>query len=487
MNPSVLLDAALFLGHFHPLLVHLPIGFLILALILEWISTREKYAPLRVAVPISLLAGGIGAILACITGWVLSTNGGYDDRALTIHKWTALTIPFLSLFAWMVSTKRIRVSFLQARRSLLFTLLGLTLILSVAGHMGATLTHGPDYLSMSTLLDTEKKKHAVTSMKEALVFEDLVQPMLDKKCGSCHNSTKMKGGLSMESLRALEKGGKHGAVIVSGQPTASEMVKRISLDPGDKKFMPSDGKPPLSAKEAAVLKWWIEKGAGHADKKWSELADAKSIPADVKNYAQAFFGQPSSGEPGGNADLPVPKVPAVSQATLQKLRRSGFVIKLIDTDPVLLDVTLPPPVKSATTPAIPGNPANPAKTADPDKLKELLAIRDNIIWLNISGNNISDEQMDILGQCKNIRILKLDKTPLTDKGIAKLSRLDQLQSINLYNTKITKNCLVDLSKMKSLKTVYVWGTGIKKEDLATPDSAHLMIVPGSGPAGSPAL
>jgi uncharacterized membrane protein len=36
-------DWAMFLGHFHPLVVHLPIGMLIMAAILEWLSRKKIY------------------------------------------------------------------------------------------------------------------------------------------------------------------------------------------------------------------------------------------------------------------------------------------------------------------------------------------------------------------------------------------------------------------------------------------------------------
>ncbi|MDR3714455.1 MAG: hypothetical protein P4L51_16710 [Puia sp.] len=500
-----LLDLTLFFGHFHPLLVHLPIGFLVLALLLECAGILEKQAAIRAAVPFVLLVGTLSAVLACITGWTLSTTGGYDLQALNLHKWTALTIPFLSLFAWLVSTKKIKSPVLQSRRSLLWTLTGLTGILMVAGHAGATLTHGAGYLSAGTLFDGGKKKHTVSSLKDALVFEDIVQPILDRKCGSCHNGAKQKGGLSLENLNALLKGGKHGPIIVPGRPTASEMIKRVSLDPGDKKFMPSDGKPPLSAEEAALLKWWIGRNMGNTDAKWTELATASDIPAEVKKYVETSFnalspGSPSSGSlSSGNlsgkglsdsARMAVPKVPPVSQEKLLKLQQAGFVVRLIDREPILLDVTLPPPVKTKETtsqapaPDKTGSPARASdlsKPVDPAILNALLAVKENIIWLNLSGNNISDEQMDIVNQCKNIRILKLQKTPLSDKGIARLNALGQMQSINLYNTRVTRNCLAGLSKMKNLATVYVWGTAIKKDAIPASDSPHLSIVGGNDP------
>ncbi|HYH57374.1 MAG TPA: DUF2231 domain-containing protein, partial [Anseongella sp.] len=76
---------ALFIGRWHPLLVHLPIGMLIMAFLLEWLARKEKYAALRPAVPVVLLTGSIGAILSCIAGYFLSFEGGYDETILSLH------------------------------------------------------------------------------------------------------------------------------------------------------------------------------------------------------------------------------------------------------------------------------------------------------------------------------------------------------------------------------------------------------------------
>src|SRR3546814_10621423 len=51
-----------FIGSWHPLLVHLPIGMLIMAFLLEWLARKERYAALRPAVNVVLLAGCITAI-----------------------------------------------------------------------------------------------------------------------------------------------------------------------------------------------------------------------------------------------------------------------------------------------------------------------------------------------------------------------------------------------------------------------------------------
>ena len=77
-------------GRFHPLLVHLPLGILLAALVLQWISQRPAYASWRPAVSPLLFAGALSAIASCISGFMLKRHGGYDDDLLGKHQWAGI-------------------------------------------------------------------------------------------------------------------------------------------------------------------------------------------------------------------------------------------------------------------------------------------------------------------------------------------------------------------------------------------------------------
>ena len=71
-----------FIGRFHPVLVHLPIGVLLLAALFQWLSRKEKYQSLSSAVSIALFWGMISAIVSCISGYLLS-NSDYLVKAFS--------------------------------------------------------------------------------------------------------------------------------------------------------------------------------------------------------------------------------------------------------------------------------------------------------------------------------------------------------------------------------------------------------------------
>lgn len=402
---------------------------------------------LQVAVPFSLLLGSISAAFACITGYVLSVSGDYDTELLDDHMWAGIFITVLSFITYLISIKKIPLPFFQNPKTLIATILILFLFINITGHLGGSLTHGSDYISASFLWDEHKEKKKITNINDAFVFADLVHPILEDKCGNCHNGSRKKGKLSMANFASIAKGGKHGTGIKPGDPAESEIFKRVTLHPKDKKFMPADGKTPLTTEETAIIKWWIEKAAGTTDKKLA----AVNPPEEIKKYVTAFFGVEGNDATENYTSINI-QAPPVDKEVIKELKRFGFVIKFLHFKPDLLDVTLPSSDKTVNA---------------AEKLKTLLQLKENIIWLNIAGNNVTDNGMETISQFKNLERLKLDQNPVTDKGIAKLDSLTNIKSLNLYNTKITRDCLVALSKLKSLKTVYVWGTGINKEDVST--------------------
>ncbi|MCW3120141.1 MAG: hypothetical protein JWM28_4223, partial [Chitinophagaceae bacterium] len=74
----MLLSILDFTGRLHPLLVHLPIGILLLACFFQWLTANNKFAFLQPAIPVALFWGMISAVASCISGYILSDSGDYD-------------------------------------------------------------------------------------------------------------------------------------------------------------------------------------------------------------------------------------------------------------------------------------------------------------------------------------------------------------------------------------------------------------------------
>jgi Leucine-rich repeat (LRR) protein len=108
--------------------------------------------------------------------------------------------------------------------------------------------------------------------------------------------------------------------------------------------------------------------------------------------------------------------------------------------PVMLDITIPSGFGIAIN-SIKSNLRNIAK---------------NVIWLNVSNNGLTENELDFLPLMTNLEKLRLEKNPLTDKIILPLSGLHHLEALNLNETNVTQLGIEKLKQMPALKRVYQW-------------------------------
>ena len=95
-------------------------------------------------------------------------------------------------------------------------------------------------------------------------FEREVLPILKNNCLACHNQTKPKGGLVLETPPTILKGGDGGPAVVPKKPGESLLLKAASHQDPDLMMPPADNKvaaQPLKPEELGLLQLWIEQGA----------------------------------------------------------------------------------------------------------------------------------------------------------------------------------------------------------------------------------
>jgi mono/diheme cytochrome c family protein len=98
-----------------------------------------------------------------------------------------------------------------------------------------------------------------------------VRTILAHNCYKCHSGAKIEGELRLDEKEFVLKGGESGAIIVPGNPSKSEIIRRISLPKGHKDVMPSKGKH-LSPEEIELISFWVANGAP-----WPDGAEQKSV------------------------------------------------------------------------------------------------------------------------------------------------------------------------------------------------------------------
>jgi len=284
-------DLVLFLGRFHPVLVHLPIGGLVMLGILELLAMFPRFKNSAQGNCLILGLTAAASVIAALLGLMLSQAGGYDPQLLPWHKWTGFAVAAFCSVAWLLKWR-------GWRRAYYFALAATLAVLVVASHLGASLTHGSDFLTqfaprlLRAWLKTGVRSAPVPATKsdptQRPLFSDLIQPILERRCTACHGPEKHKADLSMENYAALLKGGKDGPVLIAGEAVDSPMIHRLLLPLNDDDHMPPDGKPQPTLAEIAALQWWIERGAP-VDK---TLSDLKPGPEVLRILSAAQAGSP---------------------------------------------------------------------------------------------------------------------------------------------------------------------------------------------------
>jgi mono/diheme cytochrome c family protein/uncharacterized membrane protein len=424
------------IGNFHPVLVHLPIGILLLAGIFQLLALKPKYAGLHAAIGIALFWGMIAAVLSCISGYLLSQSGDYDERLVSTHQWFGIATAFISIIAYLFN----RWENVFAKWTILFMVIGII----ITGHLGGSLTHGTDYLTKGFSNDDlpAKEIKPIANVQEANVYGDIIQPIFETKCYSCHNKTKKKGGLRLDEPSLILKGGKDGKVIEPGNAESSDMVRRLLLPRNDEDHMPPKEKPQLKENEIALIHWWIAAGAPF-DKKTKELQQTEKIKP-------ALLALQNAEGKKAMADIPEKPVDAADQKVVKQLRDRGVVI---------LPVTRNSNYLSANFVVV-------DSVLNSDILL-LGSLKKQLVWLKLSDKNVSDSMLTNIGQLANLTRLQLDNTTVTDKGLSPLKALTNLQYLNLVGTGVTTQGLIPLKTLPHLQAVYLYKTFISSSDWAT--------------------
>ncbi len=420
---SMLLPAWLqVLGRMHPLVLHFPIVLICIAVLLEWSENRELL-PWK---DWWLAATAFVAAFSALAGLFLSKEGGYEPGVLSWHQWTGTGVSF-GAFAWWTFRSNLRDNQGISR---IFSVAFLILV-AVAGHYGATLTHGDNYLLAPIL--PQKEAEAATP-ESALVFAHVVRPILKEKCMSCHNPGKQKGDLNMETEASLLKGGKNGPLWDLQAPDLGLLLRRIHLPVEEKEHMPPKGKSPLTPDEITILQWWIKSGASFSTRV-SDLpaGDTLRILAEERLKPVAPLSYPFK---------------AADEETVQSLNSDYRAV---------YPLSLNSPALGASFYGI-----SAFKSED---LKALQVLQDQIVELNLNQMPVKDEDLSSVGLFKHLRKLNLASTGITGAGLTNLKGLKDLQELVLSGTAIHASHLGFLAEMPALKHLYVWNTALQTADL----------------------
>lgn len=417
-------------GRMHPLILHFPIVLLLLAAVMEFLRplpdapSNPFYHRFTSAL---LLAGVITSGMAVVMGVFLSQEGGYSPAVLSWHKLSGASVFFIAstIYTWR-NARWYSIPLARAGAVVI------AVALIVAGHCGGALTHGDNFIWQPVLV---KQKH-VAPLEEALVFDDVVRPVLESKCTGCHNANKLKGQLMLTDSAAILRGGKTGGVLVVGDPQRSLLIRRIHLHEAEKKHMPPSGKPQLTETEKQLLYSWIQSGAlfntpvvALPESDPLRVAATKMLAPD--DHVEVF--------PFSAADGQV----------IENLNSNYRVIK-----PVALN-----------SPALAVNIYN-KEVYTPHTIEELKAISAQVISLDAGKMPVRNEDVRYITLMENLRELNLNFTEITGEALQALAGLEHLTDLSLSGTKVGyADLLRYLPRFKDLRTLAIWDTQVSQTEI----------------------
>lgn len=417
-------------GRMHPMFLHFPIVLLLLYFILLWLPVSENknaYQGLG-------LVAALSAAITTIMGFILSLEESREGDLFTYHKWGGILIVLLASVIyylnhfWLNRKIIMRPATVVAASLILFT-----------GHWGAGLTHGENYLFAP--LATEKQK---ASFEKAYAFEDVVQPVLLEKCGTCHSAGNKKGGLSLQDSLGVLAGGKTGPLFLPGKPDSSLMILRLLLPLEHKKHMAPKSEAQLTDDEIQLLRAWIQSGAP-LHKKIIELP-----PTDSFKILAAAYLAPAANNMGVAYSFP----PA-DEKKIKELSNNYRIITPLSLGSPALAVQFY------------GKEVFSSKALD-----ELLPLKQQITELNLQKLPVKDGDLSVIKQFVNLEKLNLNYTDVTDSGMAELTELKKLKEVSLSGTSVVYPGLKKIIRLPELESVFIWSVGVDSAEVAALQSLN---------------
>jgi len=416
-------------GRMHPMVLHFPIALLLLLALLPLLRKEIESTAFGKIQSFVLHLAALTAVVTALMGLFLAQEDGYASELVQWHKWTGVGVSVLA-YALLVVHQN------WPEKTTFFNgmLVATVLVTVIAGHFGASLTHGEDYV----LAPLRAEKVAITP--ETPVFMAAIEPILDDKCYTCHNERKSKGDLVMTSVEQLLAGGENGPIWIPGDAKASPLVQRMHLPLEHDDHMPPEGKAQLTEQEKKLLESWIQAGAD-LQQPIEDLQPADTLYALVQQFLQ-------------------------EQNTLPKTEKE-YVFEA--ASPAII-AELNTPFRTVQPLAF-GSPALAAKifvrqAYQPSFLEELTAVKTQLVELNLTNLPITDDELSTIAQFPNLEQLILNGTDITGARLSDLQQCENLQALALSNTAVTREHLQVLKQFPALEEVFVWNTQLEPQQLS---------------------
>lgn len=440
-------DFLIFLGRLHPVLLHLPIGLLFLAVLVD----LGRLTPWGAQLPRTTGLMGLvtlTAVLAAIHGILLFAGEDYGDSGLARRHLIGGSL-FATLAATVFIVKLWADDQKFARRLGATSLVATFTAMVFASHDGASITHGSGYLAkyapepIKTLLGgtTEKEVDNETPLEERDVYEVAVQPILDLTCVKCHRPEKSNGRLRMDSYAEFAEGGKHGPAFVGNSAEESLFLQRIHLPLNDEHHMPPEDHPQPTPDQIEVLEWWVRSGAPET----GMLASFNPSESVMKAIRAANDAKATQVE--------VAQVPTIDLESLSA-EVSTFNSKLTGKLTFVL----------AGQPVLHFDCFDGPDLVDDELLHQLIPFAPYLQVIDLNGSSVTTAGVvRLLDETEDLKRLSLNNCSIDDGLVDAALACPSLRSVSLMGTGITNDGLARLVRHPAIQNLYVGDSAVTPE------------------------
>lgn len=267
------------------------------------------------------------------------------------------------------------------------------------------------------------------------LYADLVAPILNAKCVSCHGEEKQKGKLRVDTVAFMMEG----ESLVPGKPDESILLERVYLPLDDDDHMPPEDEPQLTKQEVDVLTFWVKAGA----KEKGTIAEAKPDKDAAAAIAHVIGNLPKPAASVAKADAP-------KELTEEQKKAVETAIGNVDKSGASLMAI------AQNTPELRYSALNITKEFKDENLAALKPVAEQVKWIDLARTGVTDKGLAHLSGMKNLTRLHLENTPVTDAGLDSLKGLANLEYLNLYGTQVSDAGIAKLSGLKNLKKIFLW-------------------------------
>ncbi len=429
-----------FIGAWHPVILHLPIGIMV------WIGIQRVWASWRgqPALGNESLLWAVAALTATgsfITGYAWGMAGGYDEVQLNRHLWAAVGFTVVCWWGWLAELTRMSAGLKGG------TIIAGLIAVLLTGHWGGLMVHGDPLAAAPWRNDPQRFAQFGEFGDQINVYEELVHPIMGAKCMVCHGAAKQNGKLRLDSFEAIMRGGDQGRVVAPGDVENSDLIGVILLPMAHDDHMPPPNRPQITDTELAALIYWVDSGAA-AD----QVIAKNEVPAELRPLLEPSY------------RLLEDPVALAAREVAEETERMRMADRRKELAAVLAG--LPEALASSfsfedlTSDRLRFSPATHRHALTSDDLVQAREALQACVDIDLSRLAIDGAVLAELKQATHLQSLNLAGCEIGDELFDDLGPLPELQRLSLFATQITRVPANLGSQLPALEQLFVGGTGV---------------------------